>query len=143
MSSIAQRLVTLSKLGYVPASGTVATIITLPVIVALSWLELDYTLFLGGAIVCGFALLRASLPYFLRNDPHEVVIDEVLGCLVTFWAIPLSINSVLLGVLIFRILDIFKPWIIGYFERLPGAWGVLLDDIAAGVCANLILRLFI
>lgn len=140
MNSFTQRAVTLSKIGYAPACGTVATLVTLPVVIAIGMLNLDYSLVLGITALLGFALVHASLPFFDKKDPHEIVMDEVVGCLVTFYGIALTPTTLIAGFILFRILDIFKPSFIGRIERLPGVWGIMLDDIAAGVIANLILR---
>jgi phosphatidylglycerophosphatase A len=83
-------------------------------------------------------------------DPPEVVIDEVVGMLVTLW--PLSLGLWMRGTdpwvfpwpgwvggfLLFRFFDILKPPPIRRFERLPGAWGVMADDVVAGVLAALV-----
>jgi phosphatidylglycerophosphatase A len=143
MSSFAQRAVTLSKIGYVPACGTMATLVTMPIVVMISWFNIDYSVILATSIGVGFALVRASLPFFDKKDPHEIVIDEVVGCLVTFYGIALSPMTLFAGFMSFRLLDICKPSLIGRTERLPGVWGIMLDDIAAGIVANLILRMML
>jgi len=68
------------------------------------------------------------------KDPQVVVIDEVAGLLVTMIAVPaLSWPSLAVGFLAFRVLDMTKPWPIRKLEALPGGWGIVLDDVAAGV----------
>jgi phosphatidylglycerophosphatase A len=84
-----------------------------------------------------------------KADPREVVMDEVAGQAVTFLAIPLLLPDDLplqqcclvtaLGFLFFRAFDIFKPWPIRRLERLPAGWGVLADDLLAGVFAAIAL----
>ncbi len=70
------------------------------------------------------------------------MIDEITGYLVTMFAVPVTWWSVLGGFLLFRVFDILKPFPIRRMERyLPGGWGVMLDDVAAGVYANLSLQL--
>lgn len=75
------------------------------------------------------------------KDPSIVVIDEVLGQLVTFAFIPftLSWGPILTGFLLFRLFDIWKPYPIREFEALPGGIGICADDIVAGVYAGMCL----
>jgi phosphatidylglycerophosphatase A len=68
-----------------------------------------------------------------QHDPQVVVVDEVAGLLVTM--VPAgrpSFSAVAVGFLVFRALDVLKPWPVRSFERLPGGWGIVLDDVAAG-----------
>jgi phosphatidylglycerophosphatase A len=74
------------------------------------------------------------------KDPQIVVIDEVAGVLVTLAVAPLTWRALIVGVVLFRIFDQFKPWPANVAEkRLPGGWGVMMDDIAAGVWGALVL----
>lgn len=75
-----------------------------------------------------------------RTDPGEVVADEVAGFMVTLYLLPLSWPYLAGGFLLFRLLDIAKPFPIRRIERIQGGAGVILDDVAAGLIANLILR---
>jgi len=76
-----------------------------------------------------------------RKDPPEVVTDEVAGYMVTLYLLPLSWVYLTGAFFVFRILDIVKPFPVNRMERLSGGAGVVLDDVLAGVFANLILRL--
>lgn len=78
-----------------------------------------------------------------NKDPDEVVIDEILGIELTFFGLQAAHNVKLafLGLIIFRVIDIMKPPPIKLFERLPGGWGITVDDAVAGVISNLLLRL--
>jgi phosphatidylglycerophosphatase A len=75
------------------------------------------------------------------KDPHRVTIDEVVGTLVTFFFNPVSIWGLGVGFLLWRLFDIFKLPVIDKSQRLPGGWGIMVDDVLAGICANLVLRL--
>jgi phosphatidylglycerophosphatase A len=68
-----------------------------------------------------------------RGDPSVVVVDEVVGQWITLAAIPWSWPGALLALGLFRFFDIVKPWPVRRFESLPGGWGVMMDDVAAGV----------
>jgi phosphatidylglycerophosphatase A len=69
-----------------------------------------------------------------KKDPQIVVVDEVAGLLVTMLPMrEVSWLAVVLGFALFRLFDVFKPWPIRKLEQLPGGWGIVLDDIAAGI----------
>ena len=68
-----------------------------------------------------------------KKDPSLVVIDEVAGLLVTMLPATPSWRSAFVGFVLFRVLDIAKPWPIRRLEALPGGWGIVMDDVAAGV----------
>lgn len=77
------------------------------------------------------------------KDHNRVVIDEVAGMCITLLWIPVTPVNILVGLFLFRVFDIFKPLYIRRLEKLPGGWGVMFDDILAGIYANLILQLFL
>ncbi len=78
----------------------------------------------------------------VRKDPNFVVIDEVGGILVTFMGIPLTFTSLMTGFILFRLFDIIKPFPLRRLEKIPGYWGILLDDLGAGLYVWFILRIF-
>jgi phosphatidylglycerophosphatase A len=77
------------------------------------------------------------------KDHNRVVIDEVAGMCITLLWVPVSPLNILLGLILFRIFDIAKPFYIKRLEHLPGGWGVMFDDVLAGIYANLILQIFL
>jgi phosphatidylglycerophosphatase A len=77
----------------------------------------------------------------MHDDPAEIVIDEVVGCMITFFMVPLTMQWAMLGLVLFRFFDIFKIGGIRRLERFVSAWGVMLDDIAAGIVSNVIIQL--
>lgn len=77
------------------------------------------------------------------NDPKEYTNDEVIGMWITFLFIPKKIWWIILGFLIWRFLDIVKPFPAKQLEKVKNGWGVLLDDIAAGIYSLIILQLII
>ena len=104
---------------------------------------------LAGSVIC-IKCAPVVIAATGKADPREVVADEFAGQSVTFLAIPLFIGAVsasqiwttaVLGFLLFRLFDIVKPWPIRKFEKLPKGWGVLADDLLAGVYAGIILLL--
>ncbi len=142
---IATIISTLGPIGYFGASGTVATIATLPLVYFTHWAIPSQRLYLG-FIICAFALsmiiVKKALTQFKRHDdPSEIVLDEVMGCLLTFWGIALNPKSMLIGFLLFRALDIIKFGWVKQAESLADAWGVIGDDMVAAFIANVILRI--
>ena len=73
-------------------------------------------------------------------DPGPVVIDEVMGMLLTFFLIPVNWIGMVAGFLLFRAFDIVKPYPTRRFERLPGGLGMMADDAMAALYANLMLH---
>lgn len=92
-----------------------------------------------GVIVAGRAAKYAQI-----KDPQWVVIDEVSGQLITyylfFWITPLNWKSWLLGFILFRLFDIWKPFPARQLEQLNGGWGIMADDWMAGIYAAIVLR---
>jgi len=71
-------------------------------------------------------------------DPSIVVIDEIVGMWVTLLFLPKTIPVMLIGFVAFRAMDIIKPQPARAFERVPDGWGIMLDDLVAGIYANVI-----
>ena len=94
------------------------------------------TLLVVGALAASEAERRLG-----TTDPGPVVIDEVMGQCVTLIAAPLTWNAALLGFLLFRAFDIVKPPPARQLERAHGGWGIMLDDLAAGAYAAIVLRI--
>ena len=145
---LALRVATLAGLGTVAyAPGTCATGLTLGFIFVVSWLGVSLPIYL--AIVCGSVLvaytsISVALPLFYNDaDPSPIVIDEVVGTLITFAGIALSLKTLLLGFVLFRMFDIAKPFGIKRVERLDGPAGILADGIVAGLYANGFLHLYL
>jgi phosphatidylglycerophosphatase A len=79
---------------------------------------------------------------FKKKDPPEVVIDEVAGYLVTMAGFPAEWKYILAGFIVFRFMDIVKPYPANLINRnMGGGWGIVLDDIVAGIYANILLQI--
>jgi phosphatidylglycerophosphatase A len=76
-----------------------------------------------------------------KKDPQFVVIDEVLGQWVTLIGAPATPVSLAAAFLLFRLFDIVKPWPVRWFEKAPDGWGIVLDDVAAGMYGYLVMLL--
>ncbi|MCS7250293.1 MAG: phosphatidylglycerophosphatase A [candidate division WOR-3 bacterium] len=77
------------------------------------------------------------------KDDRKITADEVLGILTTFFFIPINFKILILGFLLFRFYDILKLSFLRKVERITGAFGVILDDILAGILANITLRIIL
>lgn len=78
--------------------------------------------------------------HFGRTDPGQIVIDEVMGMLITLFLNPVGWTGAIVGFGLFRAADILKPFPARRLERLPGGVGVMADDAMAAIYANLALR---
>lgn len=126
--------------GYIPlAPATFGSLIAIPFIALLApqpWVYLITTLLLFSL---GIGVAR-DLEGCWGTDAQKITIDEVSGMFVTFLFVPISIRSLAIGFGLFRLLDILKPPPVCWAERLPKGWGVMVDDLLAGVLTNLVLR---
>ena len=77
------------------------------------------------------------------DDPSIVVIDEMAGMLIALFAFSKTFFTVMLAFILFRLFDIFKPFPIKTAEKLPGGWGIMMDDIVAGLYTLVLIHLFI
>jgi len=78
--------------------------------------------------------------HFGGTDPGPIVLDEVVGMLVTLFLLPVTLRGALVGFVVFRILDVIKPFPSARFEKLPGGLGVMADDGMAAIYGNLVMR---
>lgn len=77
------------------------------------------------------------------KDHSRVVIDELAGMFISVLFVPVTIPYILIGFILFRFFDILKPLLIRRLEALPGGWGVMADDVLAGVYANILLQVIV
>ncbi len=142
----ARAWVTLAGLGEkCPMPGTVGSAAALAALAVLprSW-AVSLALLSAGTLVFGVAChayLQGLGNGAGKTDPHEVIADEVIGLWVAFLGLPLTLFTAVAGFALFRFFDIAKPYPVNRMERLPGVWGVFLDDIVAGLLANVLLRI--
>lgn len=126
--------------GFIPiAPATFASLVALPLI----WL-LPKSVAVYGLVLLAVFLLAVYLATALEGrwgrDARRITIDEIAGMLVSFFLVPFTLWSALVGFLLFRLFDVVKLPFVRAFERLPGGWGVVMDDVMAGVCVNLVLQ---
>jgi phosphatidylglycerophosphatase A len=136
-------IATVGYCGYFPiAPGTVGSAAGLVVYLLVWWTQSPIVEVGLIAVVFAAGTWAATTAerFFGAIDPGPVVIDEVLGMLITLAFMPVGIATALAGFVIFRILDVIKPFPARRFESLHGGLGVMADDAMAAVYANLLLR---
>ena len=144
MTRLAVVLATVAYCGYFPiAPGTVGSAAGLVVYLLVWWtqspiLEVGLIAFIFAA---GTWAATHAERYFGGIDPGPVVVDEVLGMLVTLAFIPVGWSAALAGFFIFRVFDVIKPYPANRLEKFHGGFGIMADDAMAGIYANLTLRL--
>lgn len=144
-----------------PAPGTwgsVAAALVALLLMALcppAWWWLLFALAALLATIAGLLSCPWAITWYQRGDPSAVVIDEVAGLWLTLallFALPQTPSSgwqvyatVAVALLAFRVFDVAKPWPVSILERLPGGWGIMIDDLAAGLyaagCAGVLLMI--
>jgi phosphatidylglycerophosphatase A len=112
---------------FLPPAARTPTVITLAVVVILI------------GIPAATQVARASM----TKDPQFIVIDEVAGQLIALIAVPLAWKTFLAGFILFRAFDIVKPPPVRQLEKLPEGMGIVLDDVAAGIYALVIMQLLL
>jgi phosphatidylglycerophosphatase A len=136
-------------LGYIPfASGTIGSLLT----VAALFFASNQLAFITGpenAVTYWWAIITlTAISFFLcdkgketfgEEDPKQSIFDEVVGQFITFFMIPINIRTLILGFVLFRFYDIIKPFPVYRLEELEGGIGVTMDDVAAGILANVTL----
>jgi phosphatidylglycerophosphatase A len=129
--------------GYSPiAPGTVGTLVAIPIYLILSRIPFPiYELTLLTFFFLSSWVSDRAQNDWGRKDHPRIVIDEILGFLVTMLWLPQTPFFVILGFFLFRFFDIFKPPPIRHAEKVRGGYGVVLDDVLAGVYANIVLQL--
>jgi phosphatidylglycerophosphatase A len=126
--------------GFIPvAPATFASLLTL----LLVWVLPKSVIVYGVATLACFFLgvwLATGLEQRWGHDARRITIDELVGMLVTFFLVPFGLVPALVGFLLFRFFDIVKLPFIRWFESRKAGWGIVLDDVMAGVCANVVLQ---
>ena len=125
------------------APGTFGTFLGIPLAYGVSFLGWpEAVIFTLLIIVFSIWIAHLAAKTLGKKDPGSVVIDEIAGMLVTLVGLKFNWTVVVLGFILFRTLDIFKPFPIGWLDQnLSGGVGIVADDVAAGIISNIILRI--
>lgn len=118
------------------ASGTIGTLAAVPLILALDSLGIRSSVYtvLVAVVISVWASDRTQ-DVLGKKDPSEVVIDEVAGFLLTMALLPHTWLALCLGFFLFRFFDVLKPFPIKHLEKLKGGFGIVFDDLLAGLYA--------
>jgi phosphatidylglycerophosphatase A len=139
-------LATFGYVGHFPiAPGTAGSAAALVLYLPLRWAgspALEVAV-IAGLFAAGCWAASVAEAHYGRTDPGHVVLDEVVGMLMTLLWVPVTWIGLLAGFLIFRAFDIVKPFPARQAERLHGGLGIMADDAVAGIYGNLALRLLI
>lgn len=146
MKTVSKIFSTFFGSGYSPiAPGTIASFIVLLLykflLHKLFWpyyLFLIFFVFIAGAMASTVYSAEKNI-----EDPSAVVIDEVAGQLLALFLLSPTWSLILINFFLFRFFDIFKPLLIRKFEKFPKGWGIMLDDIVAGIYAGIATNLFL
>ncbi len=128
--------------GYIPiASGTWGSAAGLLIWAVLPSSTAVQAVAIVVSFVAGSWAAGVAERYFGRTDPGEVVMDEVMGMLLTLFLTGVGWTGAIAGFFLFRLFDIIKPFPARRLEHLPGGIGVMADDAMAAIYANIVLRL--
>jgi phosphatidylglycerophosphatase A len=138
---------TLFGAGYLPgAPGTLGAALAIPVAIGLRLADLHAAIeaaILLALVVSAVLITARAEKAFGRPDPPQIVLDEFVSIPVTLFLVPLAWHWYVIGFGLNRLLDVLKPPPIRQLQRLPGGWGIVADDLAAAVVANLVLHLLV
>ena len=145
MRRLAVLLATSGGVGYAPiAPGTAGSAVGLAVyFLTWHWTATAQVALVTLISIVGVWAAGEGARHFQREDPGPVVIDEVAGQLATLLLTGAGLAAAIIGFVIFRVLDVFKPWPARWLERLPGGWGIMADDLMVSIYGNLLVRLLL
>ncbi len=130
--------------GYSPVlPGTVGTLLAIPIYIFLSEIPSPiYELTLIGFFFLSVWISERAEQFFGKKDDRRIVIDEMMGFFLTLIWLEKTQHTIVMGFILFRFFDIIKPFPIRRLEKKwRGGYGVVLDDVMAGVYANIVLHL--
>ncbi len=137
-------LATGAHVGRIPfAPGTFGSLVGLPIAYLFSLAHWPLAVILTAILILlSVRVAHLAEQQLKAKDPGCIVIDEIAGMCVTLLGIPLTLTACVAGFFLFRIFDILKPPPARQMERLlQGGWGVVMDDVTAGIMANIVLRI--
>jgi len=145
-SRLAVALASFGYVGFAPvAPGTAGAAAAIPLFLLLRWADSSWLEIAVCAVmvVAGAWSARLTEQALGVEDPGVIVIDEVVGMLVSLIFLPGTWPVIAAAFVAFRVFDIVKPWPAGRLEHVPGGWGVMADDVMAGVYANLTIQILL
>ncbi len=150
MKSLHKLNATVLGAGYSPfAPGTMGALVGILILFLIKWQQPDLQFFTWGLLLATiiFTLLGVWSTNEMESewgkDPSKVVVDELIGVWIAVLWIPIETQWLILGFILFRFFDILKPLGIRRLESIKGGWGVMLDDVGAGIYANIVLQIIV
>tara|TARA_B100000900_G_C20396177_1_gene640756 strand:- start:223 stop:663 length:441 start_codon:yes stop_codon:yes gene_type:complete len=141
MSQLFSTFFYIGKAKYAP--GTIASFVTFLIWYYFTPENILFRLLIFfGISIIGFFSIKNSLKYYNDKDPQEIVIDEVIGMSLSLLFFT-DLGTMFIAFILFRVFDILKPSIIYYSQFYYGAYGIILDDLLAGLCTSVILIKYI
>lgn len=127
------------------APGTWGTLAAVPLYYLLSFLSIEvYLIIVIVSSIAGVWLCHVTSRDMGVHDHKAIVWDEFVGYWITMIAVPFSIQWAIVGFLLFRFFDILKPYPICWLDKkVHGGLGIMIDDVAAGICAGVVLQFLI
>ncbi len=143
MKRFAVLLATSLGAGYSPiAPGTAGSAVGIVVyLLTRQWTAFQQIALVAIISVIGVWAADVAARHFGRDDPGQVVIDEVAGQLLTLLMTGVGLGGAIVGFFVFRVLDIFKPWPARRLESLHGGLGIMADDLMVAIYGNILIRL--
>jgi len=132
--------------GYLPkAPGTWGSLVGVLLVFLLHALSLQiYLSVVAGLFIVGSFVAGEAEKILDNRDPGVVVIDEIVGMLITMIAVPVTPLTMALGFILFRVFDIAKPFPVNFFDQhFHGGLGIMLDDVVAGIYSLIIMQLIL
>jgi phosphatidylglycerophosphatase A len=132
--------------GYLPkAPGTWGSLVGVLLVFLLHALSLQiYLSVIAGLFIVGSFVAGEAEKILDNRDPGVVVIDEIVGMLITMIAVPVTPLTMALGFILFRVFDIAKPFPVNFFDQhFHGGLGIMLDDVVAGIYSLIIMQLIL
>lgn len=137
-------IASMGGIGFSPyAPGTLGSIAAVPLILVLSNHHWWYIFIIVTLFVVGTAVGNEAEIIYHEKDPSWVVIDETVGMLIAFFLVPVSWISIIVGFILFRLIDISKVFPLKSLEDIPGGLGIMLDDAVGGIMVNIILNVIL
>jgi len=144
MKSIIRFLATGCYTGEMPIiAGTWGTLPGLVLAIFVFGVDVQFQILITVGVIAISVVVASLAEKDFGHDAKPIVIDEVAGMLVTLVFVPRVWYYYVLGFVLFRAMDVLKPYPARKFESLPSGWGVTADDVAAGVYANILLQVVV
>lgn len=125
-------------------AGFLGTLVGIPLVLIMPEDQILYSI--GMLAVWAFAVVvckKVQFKGYAGHDNPKIVIDEIAGYVTAMAFLPRTWPCLLAAFVLFRTFDTLKPWLVKTFDRMENAFGVVFDDVAAGLMANILVQIFI